>query len=249
PASESESEAEAESEAKAEDENEVEAEAEAEAAPIPPHVPANHVPANPVPANPVPANPMPETATIGTCRLIPLKRLFTDTQVWTGSSSSAVVAGHNPEDLTPSHIRSDLDALHHRVKHIEEEDVRADNKRLKMMLDCSENRTRDAWRENDRATWHYHHLRHHKSLQYILDQKELNMRQRRWIELLSVVADALSRKDREPIRVRSLVMTVHTNLPEKILNAQTDAMKEENVKAENLGRLIKPIFETHSDGI
>ncbi|GJX06853.1 putative reverse transcriptase domain-containing protein [Tanacetum coccineum] len=103
----------------------------------------------------------------------------------------------------------------------------------------------------------------HKSLQYILDQKELNMRQRRWIELLSdydceiryhpgkanVVADALSRKDREPIRVRSLVMTVHTNLPERILNAQTEAIKEENVKAKNLGRLIKPIFETHSDGI
>ncbi|GJS74811.1 putative reverse transcriptase domain-containing protein [Tanacetum coccineum] len=63
------------------------------------------------------------------------------------------------------------------------------------------------------------------------------------------VADALSRKDREPIRVRSLVMTVHTNLPERILNAQTDAMKEENVKAENLGRLIKPIFEARSDGI
>ncbi|GKA30223.1 putative reverse transcriptase domain-containing protein [Tanacetum coccineum] len=63
------------------------------------------------------------------------------------------------------------------------------------------------------------------------------------------VPDALVRKDREPIRVRSLVMTVHTNLPERILNAQTDAMKEENVKAENLGRLIKPIFETRSDGI
>ncbi|KAJ9535628.1 LOW QUALITY PROTEIN: hypothetical protein OSB04_un001229 [Centaurea solstitialis] len=43
----------------------------------------------------------------------------------------------------------------------------------------------------------------HKSLQHILDQKMLNMRQRRWVELLSyhpgkanVVADALSRKER-----------------------------------------------------
>ncbi|GJW95464.1 putative reverse transcriptase domain-containing protein [Tanacetum coccineum] len=69
----------------------------------------------------------------------------------------------------------------------------------------------------------------HKSLQYILNQKELNMRQRRWIELLSdydceicyhpgkenVVADALSRKERiKPLHVRSLVMTVHNNLPE-----------------------------------
>ncbi|GKA68206.1 putative reverse transcriptase domain-containing protein, partial [Tanacetum coccineum] len=51
----------------------------------------------------------------------------------------------------------------------------------------------------------------HKSLQHVLDQKELNMRQRRWLELLSdydceiryhlgkanVVADALSRKERK----------------------------------------------------
>nr|GEZ17477.1 transposon Ty3-I Gag-Pol polyprotein [Tanacetum cinerariifolium] len=88
----------------------------------------------------------------------------------------------------------------------------------------------------------------HKSLHYILDQKELNMRKRHWIELLSdydceiryhigkgnVVADALIQKDREPLRVRSLVMMVHTNLPEKILEAQTESMKEENVKAENL---------------
>ncbi|GJT54291.1 putative reverse transcriptase domain-containing protein [Tanacetum coccineum] len=44
-------------------------------------------------------------------------------------------------------------------------------------------------------------------------------------------------------------MTVHTNLPEKILNAQTEAMKEENVKAKNLGRLIKPIIPIVLDGI
>ncbi|GJU73476.1 putative reverse transcriptase domain-containing protein [Tanacetum coccineum] len=84
----------------------------------------------------------------------------------------------------------------------------------------------------------------HKSLQYILEQKELNVRQRRWIELLSdydceisyhpgkanIVADALRQKKREkPLRVRSLVMTVHTNLPKRMLNAQTEAMKEENV--------------------
>nr|GFB60776.1 putative reverse transcriptase domain, retroviral aspartyl protease [Tanacetum cinerariifolium] len=54
---------------------------------------------------------------------------------------------------------------------------------------------------------------------------------------------------KEPLRVRSLVMMVHTNLPEKILEAQTEAMKEENVKAENMGRLLKPIFEIRSNGI
>ncbi|GKA33256.1 putative reverse transcriptase domain-containing protein, partial [Tanacetum coccineum] len=53
-------------------------------------------------------------------------------------------------------------------------------------------------------------LTNHKSLQHILDQKELNMRQRQWLELLSdydyeikyrpgkvnVVADALSQKEK-----------------------------------------------------
>ncbi|GJV34172.1 putative nucleotidyltransferase, ribonuclease H [Tanacetum coccineum] len=68
----------------------------------------------------------------------------------------------------------------------------------------------------------------HKSLQHILNQKELNMRQRQWIELLSdydckicyqrgkanVVADALSRKERvKPLRVRALVMTIGLDLP------------------------------------
>ncbi|GJV47018.1 retrovirus-related pol polyprotein from transposon 17.6 [Tanacetum coccineum] len=102
----------------------------------------------------------------------------------------------------------------------------------------------------------------HKSLQHILDQKELNMRQRRLLELLAdydceiryhpgkanVVADALSRKERiKPLRVRSLVMTIHPNLPSQILKAQTEALKEENIKAENL-RGIDKAFEIHPDG-
>ncbi|GJW17869.1 putative reverse transcriptase domain-containing protein [Tanacetum coccineum] len=68
----------------------------------------------------------------------------------------------------------------------------------------------------------------HKSLQHILDQKELNMRQRHWLELLAdydceicyhpgkvnVIADALSWKERiKPLQFRSLVMTIHPNLP------------------------------------
>ncbi|GKE76956.1 putative reverse transcriptase domain-containing protein, partial [Tanacetum coccineum] len=80
------------------------------------------------------------------------------------------------------------------------------------------------------------------------------MRQHRWIKLLSdydcemcyhpgkanVVADALSRKEGEkPLRVRALVMTVYPDLSERILRAQTEAMKEENVKVENLGRILE----------
>ncbi|GKD70737.1 putative reverse transcriptase domain-containing protein [Tanacetum coccineum] len=80
----------------------------------------------------------------------------------------------------------------------------------------------------------------HKSLQHILEQKELNMRQRRWLELLSdydcevryhsgkanVVADALSRKERnKPLRVR----------------------KEENYGTEDLGGMIKDL-EPRADG-
>ncbi|GKA61709.1 putative reverse transcriptase domain-containing protein [Tanacetum coccineum] len=103
----------------------------------------------------------------------------------------------------------------------------------------------------------------HKSLQYILDQKELNLRQRRWIELLSdyhyeiryhpgkanVVADALSQKERDrPLRVRALMMTVYNDLPKQIREAQEEAIKGKNVRAKNLGRLIKPIFEFRPDG-
>ncbi|GJS21218.1 hypothetical protein Tco_0449850 [Tanacetum coccineum] len=76
----------------------------------------------------------------------------------------------------------------------------------------------------------------HKSLQHILDQKDLNMRQRRWIELLSdydceiryhpgkanVVADALSRKEIiEPLR--------------------KEAIRVENLKAEDISGMLKKL--------
>ncbi|GKB67761.1 putative reverse transcriptase domain-containing protein [Tanacetum coccineum] len=101
-----------------------------------------------------------------------------------------------------------------------------------------------------------------KSGAHILDQKELNMRQRRWLELLTdydceiryhpgkenVVADALSQKERiKPLRVRSLVMTIHRKLPSQILQAQNEALKEENLKAENLQGMNKA-FEIRPDG-
>ncbi|GJW29771.1 putative reverse transcriptase domain-containing protein [Tanacetum coccineum] len=53
----------------------------------------------------------------------------------------------------------------------------------------------------------------------------------------------------KPLRVRALVMSGYTDLSERILRAQTKAMKKENVKTENLERLLKPIFEIRSDRI
>ncbi|GJU53220.1 putative reverse transcriptase domain-containing protein [Tanacetum coccineum] len=99
-------------------------------------------------------------------------------------------------------------------------------------------------------------------LQHILDQKELNMRQRRWLELLAdydceiryhpgkanIVANALSRKERiKPLRVRLLVMSIHPKLPSQILEAQNEAFKEGNLKVENLRGMDKA-FEIRPDG-
>ncbi|KAJ9542061.1 hypothetical protein OSB04_028567 [Centaurea solstitialis] len=80
----------------------------------------------------------------------------------------------------------------------------------------------------------------HKSLQHILDQKMLNMRQRKWVELLNdydcetkyhpgkanVVAEALSRKERvKPSRARAMGIVVQTSLKNQILEAQEEALK------------------------
>nr|GEV15783.1 putative reverse transcriptase domain-containing protein [Tanacetum cinerariifolium] len=102
----------------------------------------------------------------------------------------------------------------------------------------------------------------HKSLQHILDQKELNMIQRCWLELLSdhdceiryhprkanVVADALSRKEMsKPLRVRALVMNIGFNLPKQILNAQSEARKKENFINKDLHGMINKL-EPRADG-
>ncbi|GJW10157.1 reverse transcriptase domain-containing protein [Tanacetum coccineum] len=92
----------------------------------------------------------------------------------------------------------------------------------------------------------------HKSLQHIFDQKDLNMRQRRWIELFSdyeceiryhpgkanVVADALSRKEHvKPRRVRAMAMTIQSGMKVLILAAQKEAFEQENLPSERLNGL------------
>ncbi|GKE96749.1 putative reverse transcriptase domain-containing protein, partial [Tanacetum coccineum] len=83
--------------------------------------------------------------------------------------------------------------------------------------------------------------------------KDLNMRQRCWLELLSdydceiryhpgkanVVVDALSRKERDqPLRVQALVITIGLDLPKQNLNAQIEARKPENLKNEDVGGML-----------
>ncbi|GKC37786.1 putative reverse transcriptase domain-containing protein [Tanacetum coccineum] len=101
----------------------------------------------------------------------------------------------------------------------------------------------------------------YKSLQYIFNQKELNMRQRRWIELFSdydyeiryhpgktnVVADALSRKERlKPRRVRAMSMTIYSGIKTKILEAQGKASKDLKAPTKLL-RGLDAQFERHDD--
>ncbi|GJR15511.1 putative reverse transcriptase domain-containing protein [Tanacetum coccineum] len=59
----------------------------------------------------------------------------------------------------------------------------------------------------------------------------------------NVVADALSRKERiEPLRVRALVMTIGLDLPKRILEAQIEAQKPENIAEHQRpsGLLVQP---------
>ncbi|GJR20057.1 putative reverse transcriptase domain-containing protein [Tanacetum coccineum] len=99
----------------------------------------------------------------------------------------------------------------------------------------------------------------HKSLQHIFSHKELNMRQRRWIELFSdhdckicyhlgkanVVADALSRKERvKPKRVRAMNMILQSSIKDRILMAQKEAVDE----SAGLQKGLDEMIELRNDG-
>jgi len=102
----------------------------------------------------------------------------------------------------------------------------------------------------------------HKSLQHIFTQQDLNMRQRRWLELLSdydcdiryhpgkanVVADALSRKERvKPRRVRVMSITVQRTVRDQIIEDQVRAMADAIVLWEEL-RGMELHLEEKDDG-
>ncbi|GJS40313.1 putative reverse transcriptase domain-containing protein [Tanacetum coccineum] len=72
----------------------------------------------------------------------------------------------------------------------------------------------------------------HKSLQHILDQKELNMRQRQWLELLSDY---------------DCDIRYHPGKANVILSAQSKAIKEENFINEDLHGMINKL-EPRADG-
>jgi hypothetical protein len=102
----------------------------------------------------------------------------------------------------------------------------------------------------------------HKSLQHIFDQKELNMRPRRWVKLLNdydceikyhpgkanVVADALSQKDRiKPLRACAPSITIKISLKNQIISEQMEALKDENTPDEFL-RNTREVLTIEPDG-
>ncbi|KAI3678514.1 hypothetical protein L6452_37809 [Arctium lappa] len=97
----------------------------------------------------------------------------------------------------------------------------------------------------------------HKSLQYLFNQKELNMRQRIWMELLSdydcdilyhpgkanVVADALSRKEHGEIaEVVAYRVDVVSNFLEEVIKYQEEAASKENLKSERIVGIVNSLI-------
>ncbi|KAJ9546714.1 hypothetical protein OSB04_019257 [Centaurea solstitialis] len=95
----------------------------------------------------------------------------------------------------------------------------------------------------------------HKSLRYFLDQQNLNMRQRRWLDVVkdydceilyhpgkaNVVADALSGKAHSVVmRVPLMRLMVMTSLIELIKSSQVEVEKVENHKRERIKEHQRP---------
>ncbi|TYK27271.1 pol protein [Cucumis melo var. makuwa] len=93
----------------------------------------------------------------------------------------------------------------------------------------------------------------HKSLKYIFDQKEINLRQRRWLELIkdydctieyhpgkaNVVADALSRKSRLP---KSALCGIRVALLDEFIGSEAAKKLEKSKKG------LEVEFELRTDG-
>ena len=117
--------------------------------------------------------------------------------------------------------------------------------------------------------WHYLYgvkctiYTDHRSLRYFLDQPNLNMRQRRWLDVVkdydceilyhpgkaNVVADALSRKTAKvSLRMVHLRMVVTTSLLDLVRRAQEEAGQNENQNKERVrGQL--PLMVRDSRGL
>ncbi|KAD4385695.1 hypothetical protein E3N88_25864 [Mikania micrantha] len=89
----------------------------------------------------------------------------------------------------------------------------------------------------------------HKSLKYFFEQNDLNMRQRRWLELLkdydcdilyhpgkaNVVADALSRKTENPVlRFKPYSLVITPYFLDKLKQAQQKGLEPDNVGFEHV---------------
>ena len=103
----------------------------------------------------------------------------------------------------------------------------------------------------------------HKSLKYIFGQKELNMRQRRWMENLNdydceicyhegkanIVADALCRNEKEkPKRVRALRLELQYDLFSQIKEVQELAVGEEHIEKEGMKGIVEQLIKGN-DGL
>ncbi|GJR85354.1 putative reverse transcriptase domain-containing protein [Tanacetum coccineum] len=79
----------------------------------------------------------------------------------------------------------------------------------------------------------------HKSLQHIFDQKELNMRQRKWIELFSDY----------DCEIRYHLGKANSSIKDKLLAVQNEASKEENTLVEMLRGLDQQMEKIEDGGM